>query len=379
MLNVQRKHAYCLDYKDEHGRRRQIRTNACTKKDAERELRSILDRMDKAKALGITPEAMRKDTFATFVDEVFLPAKENRVKASTHRLYSITCERLKEYFGNMTLASIRAETIDAYLKKSRSETTCRGGPPSGAVLIQRRARLLEILEMAVKRDIIIKNYAKCVDRPKYKPQERHLITPDEENRLIEAAPAWLKPMIIVGLYGGMRVSEIAVMTWSNINDGWIHIPDSKNGEKRDVPINSEIRAALASLDRPTQDGKPVEWVFPNKSRKWHRHSQAVSNTFTSLAKKLGIPVTFHCTRHTCITRLRLLKNVPDPLIMKISGHKSLKMLDVYTHVQPVDLRGVTEGLGMPKDANQMQDRATKGTSAAQLIGSQAVSFGGGNE
>jgi len=360
MLNAQGEPTYCLDYKDEHGRRRQVRTNACTQKDAERLLRAALTQIDKAGALGITQQALKQTTFGTFTDEVYLPAMKATVRESTYTGYERHCERLKEFFGGMTLPSIRAETIEAYIRKAEKETTIQGGPPGAGELLNRRARLGAILEMAYKRDLIQKNYARCVERPKYTPEEKHLISAVDEKKLLNAAPAWLRPAIIIGLYGGLRESEIAALTWDNVGDGLLHVPYSKNGEARDVPLNSEIEAALASLDRAIKDGRPVARVFWNAALESPRSASSIGNAFKRVADALGIPATFHCTRHTFITRMRTGEStIPDAELMAITGHKTARMLQTYTHVKAEHLVGKTEGL-CRKSAEPMQNQVAEG-------------------
>ena len=56
--------------------------------------------------------------------------------------------------------------------------------------------------------------------------------PDEENWLVAALPAWLKPPVIVAIHTGMRRGELLKLSWDDIDSaqgvilGWI----SKSGE-----------------------------------------------------------------------------------------------------------------------------------------------------
>ncbi len=361
ILNAKGQPAWIVDYRDEHGRRKQVKTDALTKKEAQGIEASILTKIEKGKALGITQEAMQPPTFGKFTDEVYLPSMEATVRESTYKSYERLCDRLKDYFGPMTLPSIKADTIEAYFRKAEKETTIQGRAPGKGELLNRRARLGAILEMAYKRDLIQKNYARCVDRPEYTPEEKHVITPGEEKKLLDAAPSWLKPAIVVGLYGGMRESEIAAMTWGNVKDGFIFIPDSKNGESRHVPLNAEIEAALATLDRAIKDGRPVEWVFWNAALESPRSANTIGNAFKRVAIAVKIPATtFHCTRHTFITRMRTGdRTIPDAELMAITGHKTASMIQHYTHVKPEHLRGKTEGLSK-KCATPVQHEVAEG-------------------
>jgi integrase len=62
---------------------------------------------------------------------------------------------------------------------------------------------------------------------------------------------------------------------------------------------------------------------------------AVSKSFTSLVRKLGVtPITFHGLRHTHITHL-LMDGVPIKVVSERAGHSKVShTLDLYGHVLP---------------------------------------------
>ena len=60
--------------------------------------------------------------------------------------------------------------------------------------------------------------------------------------------------------------------------------------------------------------------------------------FLRVTRKAGLTdVHFHDLRHTAITRLAKKFNILE--LATISGHKSLKMLQRYTHIKAEDLVG----------------------------------------
>jgi integrase len=72
-----------------------------------------------------------------------------------------------------------------------------------------------------------------------------------------------------------------------------------------------------------------ERAFPFKSN-------TVSMMFLKITRRINLKdVHFHDLRHTAITRLSNKFNILELAV--ISGHKSLNMLQRYTHIKPEDL------------------------------------------
>lgn len=360
MMNALGEPAFIIDYRDEHGRRRQIRTDATTMRDARLAEAAILTQIEKAKALGISRQALTPKTFAEFTDQTYLPAMQGKVRESTYKSYERLCGKLKDYFGTMSLASITPNTIDEYFRSTSRETTAQKRAPGAGELNNRRARLMAIMGMAEMKEWIPRNPVKAVERQEYDPEEKHLITQDEEEKLLAASPNWLRPFIVMGLYGGLREGEIARMKWEHVQGGFIHIPEenAKNGEARDIPINTRMEAVLADLARVRmQEGSP-DWVFYSRQRKGHFLPNSVSMAFKRLADALDIPVTFHCTRHTFITRMQDA-GIALPHLKAITGQKTDAMVAHYTHLKRAHLKGKTDVL-CQENARQVQDAVAKG-------------------
>lgn len=355
MVNALGKPAWIVDYRDEHGRRRQVKTDATSMKEARLIEASILTQIEKAKALGLSRQALTPKTFAQFTDETYLPAMKAKVRGSTYKSYVRLCGKLKDYFGTMSLASITPNTIDDYFRSTAKEITAQKRAPGAGELNNRRARLMAIMGMAEMKEWIPRNPVKAVERQEYDPEEKHLITADEEEQLLNASPDWLRPFIVMGLYGGLREGEIAKMKWEHVQSGFIHVPEenAKNGEERDVPINARLEAVLADLARVRmQEGSP-DWVFYSRARKGHFLPNSVSMAFTRLAEGLGIPATFHCTRHSFITRMQD-SGIALPHLKAITGQKTDAMVAHYTHLKRAHLKGKTDVL-CRESARQTQD------------------------
>ncbi len=363
ILNALGKPAWIVDYRDEYGRRKQIKTNSLTEREAKIIEADLLLKVDRARREKVSVDALNPVTFSTFVDETYLPWIKTEVKEKTYKRYVVLTGHLKDYFGTMILASIKPTTVDDEFKAMLREKTIQGRAPGAGELKNRLNQLGAILDMAIKKELLrTANPAHYANRIRYTPKKKHFITEAEEEKILAAAPDWLKPIIVVGLYGGMREAEITAIKWEHVGEDYIVIPaeNSKTGETRYIPLNAEIRAAIGDrTSRRLEEGSPP-WVFYSRSRKGPFLPNSVSMAFKRVASGLSIPATFHCTRVAFVTSARNGGKIKDVHLKAITGHKTDQMLEHYTKVQPEHLIGTTEGLRRSKDATQVQHEVAKG-------------------
>jgi integrase len=77
---------------------------------------------------------------------------------------------------------------------------------------------------------------------------------DEAVRLIECCPSSLRPIVITAVCAGLRKGEIVHIRWNDIDfaNRIIFIANTKNGEKREVPVNDYLTAILKSIKKTMQ-------------------------------------------------------------------------------------------------------------------------------
>jgi integrase len=98
--------------------------------------------------------------------------------------------------------------------------------------------------------------------------------------------------MLFALSTGMRNGEIIGLTWANVKDGYVHLPDTKTDKSRDVPL-SKVGKRL--LDR--MRGFDPELVFGLTS-------QTRDALFRKYRDRAGIDgLTWHDLRHSAATRL----------------------------------------------------------------------------
>ena len=74
---------------------------------------------------------------------------------------------------------------------------------------------------------------------------------DEIDRLISNCDSYLKPIVIAALNTGMRKSEILHLTWERVDlkNRIILLDITKNGERREIPINDTLFNTLSGIIR----------------------------------------------------------------------------------------------------------------------------------
>jgi integrase len=140
----------------------------------------------------------------------------------------------------------------------------------------------------------------------------------------------LKQLVILAIETGMRRGELLGLQWEHVQFAKriVHLPLTKNGESRDVPLSRRATDTLAALSKNRQPN--ADLVFPmsgNSVRLAFEHLRA-------RAKMSNFH--FHDLRHEAITRL-FERGLNIAEVSAISGHKELKMLQRYTHLRAIDL------------------------------------------
>jgi integrase len=127
----------------------------------------------------------------------------------------------------------------------------------------------------------------------------------------------------------MRRGELLSLTWEHVHTEkrYVHLPDTKNGETRDVPLSPMALELLRELPRNFR-GDQV--VFP-------LHYEALKSAWRRACTRTSITnLRFHDLRHEATSRF-FEKGLNVMEVAAITGHKDLRMLQRYTHLRAEDL------------------------------------------
>ena len=127
--------------------------------------------------------------------------------------------------------------------------------------------------------------------------------------------------MLFALETAMRKGEILSMKRRDIKDGFVHLPMTKNGESRNVPLSAEAKRLLALIP------EDQDIIVPVKEKSFRR-------TFYRVRGEVGLDeINFHDTRHEAITRMVKFRKLPVEILAKITGHKTIGIL-INTYYNP---------------------------------------------
>jgi integrase len=251
--------------------------------------------------------------------------REVSVKKRGERWEVIRLERFKTYpISNVKMKDVRASDFAKW----------------------RDARLLEVKGASVRREMqlmsavvnvarkewgwINANPLSDVRKPPASPRRNRLVSENEMAALSISAGSDPKDKTArsflafqFAIETGMRAGEIVGLVQDRIDRRRrvAHLPITKNGEARDVPLS---RAAMGILER--LEGDPVFGLT----------SQNLDVLWRKVRDRAGIEgLTFHDARHVAITRLAKKLDVLD--LARMVGHRDIKMLLVYYEADAEDL------------------------------------------
>jgi integrase len=179
-----------------------------------------------------------------------------------------------------------------------------------------------------------------IDLEKGEKKRLRWLRPEEASRLLEACRASRNPVLAdlveFSLFTGLRQSEALGLTWDRVERarGVVLLEETKNGERREVPLSAAADAVLARRWTPESAG----YVFGSSN--WNTHRTA----WEAAVRRAKITnLRFHDLRHTFASWLAQ-KGRPLKEIQEALGHKSLAMTMRYAHLSPDNLRAAVASL-----------------------------------
>ncbi len=188
--------------------------------------------------------------------------------------------------------------------------------------------------------LAVSNPVRQIRMPKPgKPRKRRLEA-GEEDALLSACKAsrahYLHSFVVLAIETGMRSGELLAMRWEHVNLGnrTVFLPDTKNGSPRTVPLSTRALNSIHALPRSI-NGK----LFTSGYHSIHNAFQlAVTKAQATQPDNVTFlrGLRFHDLRHEAVTRL-FEKGLNPIEVGMVSGHKTLSMLQRYTHLRAEQL------------------------------------------
>jgi integrase len=297
-------------------------------------------------------------------DDLAAYIKANPTQFKDQRNPPIRLARIKAEIGHLPAASLKPKDVEAWLDgmKNRHVHRVEDKQLSDASVNKYRTVLSSVYRLAIRKEKASSNPVKGTVQRKIDNSVIRWLRPDEERAIRdvlqrraddamaighEGDAAWERHHrceFIVSLQTGMRAGEQYGLTWENIDlrSKTIHVPKSKNGMERYIPMLPEVVTAFKTLKA---------LALTRKDRSADLKNESPENTCFALAdpKKWWASVLreakvknyrWHDNRHSFCSRL-VQAGKSLKVVQELAGHKDIKTSARYAHL---DQRSKREAL-----------------------------------
>lgn len=265
---------------------------------------------------------VRKDPdpikFHEFAKEYLEWAKTNK-KESTYVGDLLRMRHFDKEFEEKTIQEITLWDIEKWKAKRKEKVQ--------PVTINRELALIKhFFSRAVEWGKIKESPAKKVKTLKLKGSDKRVkfLMPDEVQILISSCAGNIKAVVIIALNTGLRRSELLCLRWEHVDfeRGIITVLDSKNNDRRDIPMNKAVKDALGVIE------KKGPCVFDGIT------PAIIKYGFNNARIKAERPdIRFHDLRH-CFASGLVMEGIDLNTVRELLGHRDLKMTLRYAHLAP---------------------------------------------
>lgn len=224
---------------------------------------------------------------------------------------------------------------------------------SASTIQKRHALLSHLYNVAIREwGFNIENPLLRVSKLKVDNARNRVICSHELDTVLKsAAPSDTTLNVVARLawYTAARLGELTSLQWEHVDllARTIYFPITKNGQGRSVPL---VPAAVVLLNaiKPQPQSQPTGPVVTSSSeqigKRWSGAVKRGRAAYEADCKVSGVAACpdwlvgarFHDLRHSAITRLAEL-GLSTLELAAISGHRSLQMLNRYTHIKAENL------------------------------------------
>jgi len=271
-------------------------------------------------------------------------------------------DQLVEAFGPIPLRRFNPMLLEQY----QSERLQKGNKPATANRLL--ATIKHMFTKAVEWEMVEEATLKRVRKVKFLEENNRrlrFLSIEECQALINACDSHLKPIVICAIHTGMRKGEILALVWDRVDlkHGFILLDCTKNGERREIPIDATLRETLLELsqgtkERPRRIDIPFVFYDPANGKAY----KDVKRSFHSACRRAKITdFHFHDIRHTFASHL-VMTGHDLTTVKELLGHKTLTMTLRYAHLAPSHKVKAVDDL----------DKVLSGKSTAQLVHKKEV-------
>ena len=391
---------YALTALTTDGTRKRIRRYAPTRAEADKRLTELKQQVQHGTPV---PSAVWK--LGDYLDYWLENAVRVKRRALTYRRSeAIVRLHLKPNLGSYRLDALSVRVVQDFIDRYFASGQ------SAATVYQIRKVLSAALTYALRTELLVRNVARLVELPTYRPTEAEHWTLDELRRFLRAAqsdplyPAFL----LLALYGfrrgevlgfrwcdvdfaryelrvrqqvqriGGELREVALKTYASKRDEPL-LPAAEDALRKQHAQQEAARAASGAAWQGARTGH--ELVFTTRSGR-PIESRNLYRSFLRICEAHGLRrITIHGIRHTNATAQKEL-NVQPRDVQAILGHSDLRTTGIYEHVGMDDKRAalqLVEAQLLSDSASTVPGRHELPSAAQSVAENTMNNFGGSSQ
>jgi integrase len=341
LTNKKKPGRWCIDFYDQHGKRRlKVLKAGTTKKRAKEALREIEDQVGK----GIFMPTKKVPTFSEVAKD-WIEHKRLNLRETTWEVYEGHVRNHFDDLEDLKINRITTATIEKFIR-TRQERDMNIG-----TLRKILVTLGQILSYAVRHKYIEHNPLRDAERPRGQgnvadgQDKTAILSPFQITAFLSKVDEQKYcALFMLAIFSGARQGEILGLKWSDID--WqtkqVHVQRTFNNGRffstktktsnRKIDLGPKVITELKrwKLTCPIND---LDLMFPNDAGGPINYSNMVQRHFLPALKAAGLPrIRFHDLRHTYAS-LMIEQGENIKYIQTQLGHSSPTVtLNVYAHL-----------------------------------------------
>jgi integrase len=284
----------------------------------------------------VKPEA--KMTFLALTDWYLnLEKVKSMAYFPTLKIY---LKKFNSEFGNTIVNRIKAADLENLQAKRKAEGK------ADSTVDQEIAAARVVIKTGFDHDLVggetLKVFKKVKRLLERNSNARNkIVTPEQFQALLNAAPLHLLAILATGFYTGMRRGEILSLVWSKVDLKnrviRLEVEDTKDRQARIVPICNELYDILETIPKALHDehvflykGKPIRDIRTGLKK-------TCKDAGISYGRNQKDGFVFQDLRRCFNTYMRKA-GIAEPVIMGITRHATREKLDRYGKIDEEDVK-----------------------------------------